>query len=57
MIFLNVIDRKFKELIQEIKSLKEKELYHRMRKNFDQVPDEIKKVVWIFLISFLIGEL
>ncbi len=52
MIFLNVIDRKFKELIQEIKSLKEKELYHRMRKNFDQVPDEIKKSCMDFFNKF-----
>lgn len=39
---MNIIDKNFMELVNEIKSLDEKEMYYRIRKNFDNVPDEIK---------------
>lgn len=39
---MNVIDRNFYELIDEIKSLSEKELYYRIRKSFDNIPDATK---------------
>lgn len=52
MIFLNVIDQNFKELVKEIKSLKEKELYYRMRRNFENIPDEIKKSCMDFFNKF-----
>ncbi len=39
---MNVIDKNFYELVSEIKSLSEKELYYRIRKSFDNVPDATK---------------
>ncbi len=39
---MNVIDKNFYELVSEIKSLSEKELYYRIRKIFDNVPDATK---------------
>ena len=40
---MNVIDRSFSELVQEIRSLGEKELYYRIRRDFDRVPAETRK--------------
>ncbi len=39
---MNIIDKNFMELVNEIKSLDEKEMYYRIRKNFDNVPNDIK---------------
>ena len=36
---MNIIDRNFSELAHEIKNLNEKELYHRMRKAYEGVPE------------------
>lgn len=49
---MNVIDREFYNLVNEIKSLSEKELYHRIRKNFDSIPDETKKSFMDFFNKF-----
>lgn len=40
---MNVIDRNFSELVQEIHSLSEKELYYRIRRDFDRVPAETQQ--------------
>ena len=40
---MNEIDRQFAALVAEIQGLSEKELYHRIRANFDQVPYAIQK--------------
>lgn len=39
---MNIIDRNFYDMVNEIKSLSEKELYYRIRKSFDDVPRETK---------------
>lgn len=49
---MNVIDRNFNELVDEIKSLSEKELYYRMRKSFDNIPDETKRSCMNFFNQF-----
>lgn len=50
---MNIIDKNFNELIDEIKSLDEKELYYRIRKNFDNIPDETKKSYMNFFNQFM----
>ncbi len=35
---MNIVDRSFAQLAREILSLSDKEMYHRMRKSFDRVP-------------------
>ncbi len=49
---MNIIDRNFKELVNEIKSLTEKELYYQIRKNFDKIPDETKRSCMKFFNQF-----
>lgn len=49
---MNVIDREFQNLVSEIKSLTEKEIYHRIRRNFDNIPDETKKSFMDFFNKF-----
>ena len=49
---MNVIDREFHNLVNEIKSLSEKEIYYRIRKNFDSIPDETKKSFMDFFNKF-----
>ena len=49
---MNIVDKEFFDLINEIKSLSEKELYYQIRKNFDKVPNEIKKNCMDFFNSF-----
>lgn len=49
---MNIIDKNFKELTNEIKSLTEKEIYHRIRKNFDLVDENIKKNCMNFFNEF-----
>ncbi len=39
---MNIIDKSFKQLTDEIKSLSEKELYYKIRKSFDGIPEETK---------------
>jgi len=39
---MNAIDNNFLKLVKEIKSVSEKELYHRIRLKFKQTPEEIK---------------
>ena len=40
---MNVIDTNFTDLVKEIKSLSEKELYYNIRKSFDNIPYETKR--------------
>lgn len=40
---MNIVDRSFEQLVNEIKSLSEKELYYRIRKKFDSIPEETKE--------------
>lgn len=49
---MNVIDREFQNLVSEIKSLTEKEIYHRIRRNFDNIPDETKRSFMDFFNKF-----
>lgn len=49
---MNVIDRDFNNLVNEIKSLSEKEIYHRIRRNFDNIPNETKKSFMDFFNKF-----
>lgn len=49
---MNVIDRSFSELVQEIRSLGEKELYYRIRRDFDRVPVETRKSCQDFFNRF-----
>lgn len=49
---MNLIDRKFCELVNEIGSLTEKELYYRIRKSFDKVPYETQKSCMNFFNQF-----
>ncbi len=49
---MNVIDRSFSELVQEIHSLSEKELYYRIRRDFDRVPAETRKSCQDFFNRF-----
>lgn len=39
---MNVIDREFQELVSEIKELSKMEIYYRIRKSFDAIPEETK---------------
>ena len=49
---MNEIDRQFAALVAEIQGLSEKELYHRIRANFDQVPYAIQKSCMDFFNQF-----
>lgn len=49
---MNVIDRQFSELVQEIGSLGEKELYYRIRRAFDAVPAETRRSCQDFFNRF-----
>ena len=40
---MNIIDREFYSLCEEIKSLDDREMYYRMRKAFDNVPEVTRK--------------
>lgn len=47
-----IIDREFYALCEEIKSLDEKEMYYRMRKAFDKVPEVTRKSCENFFNKF-----
>ncbi len=49
---MNMIDKKFKNLVDEIKMLSEKELYHRIRVKFEEIPDETKQSCMYFFNQF-----
>lgn len=49
---MNIIDRSFNELVNEIKMQNEKELYYRIRSNFDKIPEETKRSCMNFFNSF-----
>ncbi len=49
---MNIIDKNFKNLVNEIKSISEKELYYRIRMKFDQVPLETKNSCVNFFNQF-----
>lgn len=49
---MNIIDKNFSRLVMEIKGLSEKELYYRMRKSFDKIPEETKRSCMNFFNQF-----
>ena len=49
---MNRIDRSFNELINELGSLSEKELYHRIRSAFEKVPAETRRSCQDFFNRF-----
>lgn len=49
---MNITDRNFYEMAREISSLSEKEVYHRIRKNFDNVPRETQVSCMNFFNQF-----
>ena len=49
---MNIIDKKFYSLINEIKSFSEKELYHRMRTKFEEIPKEVQESCMNFFNQF-----
>ena len=49
---MNCIDKKFSNLVNEIKSLSEKELYYHMRRKFDSVDDNTKVSCMEFFNKF-----
>ena len=49
---MNIVDKSFLELVNEIKGLSEKEIYHRIRKNFDRVPRETRVSCMNFFNQF-----
>ena len=53
---MNSIDKAFFTLVDEIRSLDEKELYYRMRKSFDAVPEAAKRGLMTSFPSIPIGE-
>ncbi len=49
---MNIIDRNFRALASEIMSLSEKELYYRIRRGFDGVPEATQKSCMDFFNQF-----
>lgn len=49
---MNAIDRSFSELVQEIGALGEKELYHRIRREFDRVHPDTRRSCQDFFNRF-----
>ena len=49
---MNCIDKAFFSLVDEIRSLDEKELYYRMRKSFDAVPEPAKRGLMTFFSQY-----
>lgn len=49
---MNIIDKNFSRLVMEIKGLSQKELYYRMRKSFDKVPEVTKRNCMDFFNQF-----
>lgn len=49
---MNSIDKAFFTLVDEIRSLDEKELYYRMRKSFDAVPEAAKRGLMTFFSQY-----
>ncbi len=49
---MNIIDRRFFDLVNEIKGLSEKELYYRIRKKFDNVPVATQRSCMNFFNQF-----
>lgn len=48
----NIINRQFQDLVNEIKALTEKEIYHKIREHFDKIPLETKKSFMDFFNKF-----
>lgn len=49
---MNIVDRRFKALVEDIKSKSEKEIYYHIRKKYDLVAGDIKKSMEDFFNSF-----
>lgn len=49
---MNIIDKKFKQLVTDIKGLGPYELYYKIRRGFDNIPDETKESCTDFFNQF-----
>lgn len=49
---MNIIDKEFNDFVNTIKSLSEKEIYYRIRRSFDNVPQEMKQSFMDFFYKF-----
>lgn len=49
---MNIIDRRFFELTEEIAGLDEKEVYHRIRRAFDAVPEATRRILASFFNEY-----
>lgn len=49
---MNIIDKNFKKIVEEIKSCSEMELYHRIRTKFELIPEETKNSCMNFFNQF-----
>lgn len=49
---MNIIDKNFKKLVEEIKSCSKMELYHRIRTKFELIPEETKNSCMNFFNQF-----
>lgn len=49
---MNIIDKEFNDFVNTIKSLSEKEIYYRIRRSFDNVPQEMKQSFMDFFNKF-----
>lgn len=49
---MNIIDKNFKKLVEEIKSCSEMELYHRIRSKFELIPEATKNSCMDFFNQF-----
>ncbi len=49
---MNIVDKEFSDFVNTIKSLSEKEIYYRIRRNFDNIPQEMKQSFMNFFNKF-----
>ncbi len=49
---MNIVDKNFNQLVKEIKSLNPYELYYRIRRGFDNIPNETKESCITFFNQF-----
>lgn len=52
MILINIIDKDFYQLVNEIKILNENEIYHRIKNSFDKIPIETQQSCMNFFNEF-----
>lgn len=49
---MNIIDIEFYNFVNQIKKLSEKEIYHKIRQNFEKIPEEMKRSFMNFFNQF-----